>query len=235
MPFPEIYSTILFIAVALFCAVTAIVSVPFYNTLHRKSLLSETRPTRRASSPLIYILCGISGIAVGVCFALKDISATDIFVILMIPAAVTVSICDALNGFVPAAGLVFCGICVVLRTAAVCVAESSAWQILTFVSGAVFGTGLMLLINLIAKKTGSVAADTGHIVLIAIIFAASGIVPGTAILAAAEIAALLFYILPTYVITKKNGENIAFSAVKYPLAPFLFIMFYAGAAISLFR
>ena len=235
MPFPEIYTKILFVAVAVFCAVIAVASVPFYNTLHRKQLLSDTLPTVRAKSPLIYILCAVFGLAAGICFAFKDISPADLFLIFMIPSAVTVSLCDSLNGFIPLAGLVFSGICAVMRTAAVCFEDGSLWQLLTFFSGALFGVILMLLINFIAKKTGADAADAGHIAYIATVFAAAGIVPGTVILAAAEIAALLFYILPVFIAAKKRGENVKFSSVRYPLAPFITVCFYAAAIIGIFR
>ena len=92
MPFPEIYTKILFVAVAVFCTVIAVASVPFYNTLHRKQLLSDTHQTVRAKSPVIYILCAVFGLAVGIFFAFKDISPADFFLILMIPSAITVSI-----------------------------------------------------------------------------------------------------------------------------------------------
>lgn len=235
MPFPEIYTNILFACVIIFCTVISAASVPFYNTLHNKQLLSENLQSKKASSPLIYILCAVFGAAVGVFFALKDIFIADVFLILMIPSAVTVSLCDALNGFIPLAGLVFSGICVVLRTAAVCFSESSAWQILTFFAGGIFGVLLMLFVNFIAKKTGVALSDAGHIALIAIVFACAGVVPGTAILAAAEIAALLLYILPVFFISRKNGETIKLSSVSYPLAPFLTICFYVAAVLGLFR
>ena len=235
MPFPEIYTKILFVAVAVCCTVIAVASVPFYNALHRKQLLSDTRQTVRAKSPIIYILCAVFGLAAGICFAFKDISPADFFLILMIPSAITVSICDSLNGFVPLAGLVFSGICTALRTVAVCFEDSSPWQLLTFLSGGVFGVLIMLLINFIAKKTGADAADAGHIAYIATVFAAAGIVPGTVILAAAEIAALLFYILPVFIIAKKRGDTVKFTSVRYPLAPFLTVCFYAAAIIGIFR
>ncbi|MBQ6172868.1 MAG: hypothetical protein IJK34_09615 [Clostridia bacterium] len=235
MPFPELYSNILFACITVFCTVISLASVPFYNTLHKKELLSEKFPSHKASSPLIYIFCAVFGAAVGVLFALKDIDIADVFLVLMIPSAVTVSVCDALNGFIPLAGLVFSGICVVLRTAAVCFSEGSAWHLLTFFSGAVFAVVLMFFINFIAKKTGSAPSDIGHIALIAILFACAGIVPGTAILAAAEIAALLFYILPVFIISGKNSEGIKLSSVSYPLAPFMTVCFYAAAVFGIFR
>ena len=140
MPYPEIYTNVLFAAVIVFCAVVSASSVFLYNALHKNDLLSGYLPSERASSPVIYILCAVFGVAVGIGFAIKDISFADIFLILMIPAAVTVAISDALNGFIPVIGIVFSGICAVLRAVAVCVEESALWPALTFALGGVFGT-----------------------------------------------------------------------------------------------
>ena len=234
MPYPEIYTRVLFAAVLLFCTAAAAASVPFYNTLWRKELLSDSRPAKKAESPLFYIVCALFGLAVGTVLAFRDMTPADAAAVFMIPAAVTVAVCDILNGFVPVIGLVLVSLCAVARCVASCVAEGALWPALTFVFGAVFGILLMLLINFISKKTGAAASDTGHTALVTVICASAGIVPGTAVLALAVTAALLSYILPVHLKNRKNGGTERLSEINYPLAPFLFVFYYAGVLAGLF-
>jgi len=234
MPFPEVYSNIISAAIVFFCFFTAIVSVPFYNTLYKKELLSDTRPTRKATSPFIYTAAAFFGLAVGIVLAILDLKADDFFLIMMIPAAVTVCICDGQNSFVPVIGTVLTAICAVLRMIALCVAEGALWPVLTFAAGGIFGLFIMLLINFISKKTGSPSADKGHIAIVSVIWASAGIVPGTIILAAAEILAILCYILPKFIIAKHKKNPVSFNQISYPLSPFLFLCYYAAALIGIF-
>ena len=222
MPFPEVYTNVIFVAVVFFCFATAIGSVPFYNTLYRKELLSDTYPAVKASSPWIYTLTALFGLAAGISFAFFDMTASDLFVILMIPAAVTVCICDSINSFVPLIGLILTGFCATLRMIAQCLTEFALWPLLTFVFGGIFGLLIMLLINFISKKTGSLSADKGHIALTVILWASSGIL------------AILFYILPKYIIKKRKKETVAFSSIGYPLSPFLFVCYYAAVSVGIF-
>ena len=234
MPFPEVYTNAIFAAVVFFCFATALGSVPFYNTLYKKDLLSDTYPSENATSPWIYVITAFFGIATGISFAFFDITASDIFVILMIPAAVTVCICDAINSFVPLIGLILTGFCVTLRATALCLSEFALWPILTFATGGIFGLLIMLLINFISKKIGAEPADSGHIALMTMLWASAGIFGGALILAAAELTAILFYILPKYIIAKRRKENIAFSSIGYPLTPFLFVFYYAAVSVGIF-
>ena len=234
MPFPEVYTNVIFAAVVFFCFATAIGSVPFYNTLYSKELLSDTYPAVKASSPWIYTLTALFGLAAGISFAFFDMTASDLFVILMIPAAVTVCICDSINSFVPLIGLILTGFCATLRMIAQCLTEFALWPLLTFVFGGIFGLLIMLLINYISKKTGSLSADKGHIALTVILWASSGIFGGALILAVSELSAILFYILPKYIIKKRKKETVAFSSIGYPLSPFLFVCYYAAVSVGIF-
>lgn len=234
MPFPEIYTKIIFAAVTFFCAALSVGSVAFYNTLHKKELLSDTCSTKKARSPFIFILTALFGLGIGIAFAYIDITIENFFVILLIPAAITICICDCLNGFVPIIGTIITSICTVLRVIALCAINEEIWYIFTFIFGGLCGLAAMLTINFIAKKTGSIIADKGHIAVISVLWASSGIFSGAAILAAAEISALIFYVLPRFFIAKKNGEAEPFSQIKYPLTPFLFLCYYAAVIIGMF-
>ncbi len=234
MPYPEIYTYVLFAAVIIVCTATAAVSVTFYNTLHRKELLSDTRPSVRASSPLFYIICALFGLAFGIVFAFRDITFASAALIVMMPAAAAVAICDILNGFIPVIGLILMSVCAVIRCVAVCVSEGALWPLLAAAAGGLFGLAFMLLVNLISKKTGAAPADKGHIALVTVICASAGIVPGTAILATAEITALLAYILPVYIRNRKNGEGEKLSQISYPLAPFIIAFYYIAAMAGMF-
>jgi hypothetical protein len=234
MPFPDIYTKAIFAAVVFFCFATAIGSVPFYNTLYRKDLLSDTFPSAKASSPWIYTAAALFGIAAGVSFAFFDITACDIFVLIMIPAAVTVCICDTLNSFIPLIGIILTGFCIMARMIAQCLTEGAFWPLLTFAVGGIFGFAIMMLINFISVKFGAEKADKGNIILVTMLWASSGIFGGALILAAAELAAILFYILPNYIIAKKQKIPVPFSEIRYPLSPFLFICYYAAVSVGIF-
>ena len=165
------------------------------------------------------------GIAAGVSFAFFDITACDIFVLIMIPAAVTVCICDTLNSFIPLIGIILTVFCITARMIAQCLTEGAFWPLLTFAVGGIFGFAIMMLINFLSVKFGAKKADRGNIILVTMLWASSGIFGGALILAAAELAAILFYILPNYIIAKKQKRPVPFSEIRYPLSPFLFICY----------
>ena len=87
---------------------------------------------------------------------------------------------------------------------------------------------------LASVKFGAKKADKGNIILVTMLWASSGIFGGALILAAAELAAILFYILPNYIIAKKQKRPVPFSEIRYPLSPFLFICYYAAVSVGIF-
>jgi len=223
MPYPEQYTTAIFIAIIVAFAAMGGLSVAFYNTLYSKDALSDKEQSRKAKNPLIYLISAAVFGGVGVFAAMKDISADSVFLIVLIPVAVSVCVCDALNGFVPLIGVILSGITLILKMIYDCFAAENLSPLIAFLAGALVSAVIFGIVKLISVKTGKLSADIRSIVLTVFLFGSLGVTIGLAVIIIAEILAFLTYVLPKWLINKKSEQLFS---INYPLLTYLFPLYY---------